>query len=644
MAFELLMFPTPHFLNEVGFYDTPGSAAAVYVIADYAYAADSWTGLQIYRYVPEGGFWTDDPLALAYNGNRHFVRKPNSGELHLVYTDQDGIIYRYSSDGGINWDEPKILGAGEFPAICFDLEWNPCVTWTDGTDLYFARRGPGSGWLQTTYPFTALPSHPSIAVIPSDAEPYPDTVHIIFRLLDNASLNSISELYFPITNPLNYRTRTVEASSGANMIVLDFPSVVRDFRNTLHATWMHGDTIWYGTRARRQANWNVWGDAFDPEGHQSAHPFVETYGDSIFVVWQNEADEEVYRGARHLQNITFPNWDNLSQTPAIPFVYPVNASGLVTTFVDKSSPTSEYDIFWKTYPGQPLHNLSNTPSVRSIFPHISLRITEDPSTQYTVWLEGNEAPYEIKCARTTINPALPPAYFTSIAGFEIPSMHLVARDSFISAWQIPVDVGYESVAYQFPLEPDYRYKLRAIAYHQNPDKWKIKVMIDEEEIGEIEYYGYEPETLELWIPEGFYADSVIDVIFECDDGDFASIGPIFIYRYEYGSGGGGQGGGPMAQQGQSLERGAITFSPNPFITTLSIRFQGQVGARFSIKAYDVAGRLVKNIYEGMINSSRVVRWCGDDEKGRTASQGIYFLRIENLETKESIIQKALRVE
>ncbi|MBE0433205.1 T9SS type A sorting domain-containing protein [candidate division WOR-3 bacterium] len=172
----------------------------------------------------------------------------------------------------------------------------------------------------------------------------------------------------------------------------------------------------------------------------------------------------------------------------------------------------------------------------------------------------------------------------------------------------------------------------------------MKLNIDGEEVGEIEYDPYEPETLELWIPEGFYADSIINAVFERDDGDFAAVGPIFIYRYEYGSGGGGQGGGPMAQQGQSLERGAITFSPNPFITTLSIRFQGQVGARFSIKAYDVAGRLVKNIYEGMINSSRVVRWCGDDEKGRTASQGIYFLRIENLETKESIIQKALRVE
>lgn len=54
--------------------------------------------------------WTDDPLALAYNGNRHLVRKPRSGELHLVYTDHDKVIYRYSSNGGTDWTLPEIIG------------------------------------------------------------------------------------------------------------------------------------------------------------------------------------------------------------------------------------------------------------------------------------------------------------------------------------------------------------------------------------------------------------------------------------------------------------------------------------------------------------------------------------------------------
>ena len=31
--------------------------------------------------------WTDDPLTMAYNGNRHLVRHPNTENLHLVYTD-----------------------------------------------------------------------------------------------------------------------------------------------------------------------------------------------------------------------------------------------------------------------------------------------------------------------------------------------------------------------------------------------------------------------------------------------------------------------------------------------------------------------------------------------------------------------------
>jgi hypothetical protein len=328
---------------------------------------------------------TDDPLSLAYNGNRHFVRQPNSEILHLVYVMEGHVIYTRSSDGGTSWDELINLGPGELPALCLDREGNPCVSWVRGDLLYFSRKDPVQGWTTTSYSFGASqPFHPCITVTPSYIDPLPDTGHILVRLFNDVfSHNSITEVSFSVTVPERYQTRTLEASSGANMITLDFPSIARDFNNTLHATWMHADTVWYGTRAETEERWNVWGWQFYQYGIQSDHPFVETYGDSIFVVWQNEADDEVYRGARHLQDSLFYR-DNLSQTLNTPSIYPVNASGMVTTFVDKASAQYEYDIFWKTAPGAPLHNLSNTPHTKSLFPHTSLKVTVEPPTQALV--------------------------------------------------------------------------------------------------------------------------------------------------------------------------------------------------------------------------------------------------------------------
>ncbi len=620
---------------------TVPSSGTMYVTATLGNYVPYQGEIQVYQII------TDDPYALAYNGNKHLVREPNTDNLHLVYTNAGNVTYRYSGDGGENWTKAEDIEEGEFPAICLDHQRNPCVTWTNGNRLFFGKKDLVQGWTTTSYYFGVLqPSHPCITVTTNE-EVDIDTVHILVRLLNSGfSTNLIREVSFPITNPERYQTRTLDASSGMNMITLDFPSIARDYNSMLHATWMHEDTVYYGIRAQAQERWNVWEDPFDPEGHNSDHPLVETYGDSIFVVWQNESDEEIYRGYRHLQEPNF-DWANLSQTPTIS-LYPVNASGMVTTFVDKSSALSEYDIFWRTSPDAPLHNLSNTPLIKSIFPHTSLQITEEqePPIQYSVWLEGNEAPYGIKREKTTItrgrNSELVSAYFNSISGFETPSLYLIERDTFIPDWQIPVDVGYDNLKYEFPLEPPYTYKVKIIAYHEFQGRLTTRVKLDGGMNILIRYNAFQPETLEILIPPALYRDSMIEAEFDNVSGGLA-IGPIYIYRYEQ-EGGGRFSGGPMAQQSHSLISGSIGFSPNPFIQTLSIRFQSQAEAKFSIKAYDVTGRFVKNIYEGMIKGSRIVCWYGDDNKGRTASQGIYFLRIENLETKESIIRKVLKIE
>jgi len=160
----------------------------------------------------------------------------------------------------------------------------------------------------------------------------------------------------------------------------------------------------------------------------------------------------------------------------------------------------------------------------------------------------------------------------------------------------------------------------------------------------IKYNAYEPETLELWIPPAFYKDGVIEVLLDKKSGDFAAIGPLYIYRYEYEDESGEiVSGGPMEQESQPLSTTSFTITPNPFNLNLNIRFQTQTGEKYSIKVYDVAGRLVKKIYKGVINDNRVLNWHGKDENGRVVAQGIYFLRIENLDSGETFCEKVLKI-
>jgi len=655
MGPRLIVFDVsnPYIPLEVGFYSTPGYSFEVDASEGFLYVADFNAGLQIYKnnLLLTG---IGDPLSLAYNGNEHLVREPNTDNLHLVYTDAGNVWYRYSDSGGEVWSLADNLGEGNFPAIVLDSNNNPLVSWTDGNYLFFSRKNPIQGWEQTEYTFGSLqPSHPSIVVTTPWVADI-DSVHILVRLFQGGGFasNSIVEISFLSSTPGNYQTRTLDTSSGPfNMITLEFPSIAKDYENTLHASWMHADTIYYGTRAEG-ANWNVWGNRFGDEGLQSAHPFVETYGDSIFVVWQNASDDEVYRGYRHLQ-YNF-SWANLSQTPTTPSIYPVNASGMVTTFLDKLSVLNNYDIFWKTSPDDPLHNISNTRLVKSTYPHTSLWIREMMlPLQYTVWLEGNSSPYEIKCKESIIgygpgkgrDSLSVTAYFSSIPGSETPSLYLTKRDSFIPDWQIPVDAGYETITYQFPLDPNYKYRLKAIAYQEKDDKWKTKVTVDGEDIGEIEYEPYKPETLECLIPESFYKDSLIEVTLKCDDGSFAALGPIYIYRYEYGEEGkGGRSGGPMLQGTVNRNKFSLSMFPNPFKERLNIKYQTDKNSKINIKIYDICGRLVKEFKQTSNSSINRIVWKGDDKNGRAVPQAVYFLQIHNIDTDETFSRKLIKLQ
>jgi len=620
---------------------TVPSSGTMYVTATLGNYVPYLSQIQIY------GIITDNPLALAYNGNRHLVRTPNTEELHLVYTRGGEVVYRHSSNGGTDWDLPVTIGAGEFPALALDSDNLPSVAWTDEEGgLWYRRKTSTTSWSDVYHldnPTSSVDRHlnspPSIAIHGSN----PNTVHILVTrsglIPRHRYAHTLEDFAFPINDPGQGWFDIIEEKLGPLEPPLRlFPSIARcEVNNSLHAVWQRVDTICYATKPRNDP-WVNWGPQFYEYGLQSAHSFVETYGDSIFVVWQHldpsTMKEDIYRGARHI-SYSF-SWANLSLTSNLVSLYPVSASGFFTVYAEEPTISSPYDIYYKVNPYDDRINISST-SYNSRYPQCVARFTLD-AYLYTAWLDRDSAPYEIRFRkiRHLTHPDM--AYLSSPNGLSLSSPYLVARDSFIDGWQIPVDMGNMATTYQFRLIPGYAYKAKAVVYHEASGPWSGRIKIDNNLQFTVTYNANVPETLECWIPPALYEDSLLTVSFNRIAGDFAAIGPIYIYRYEYEG-----GGGPMSQQNQPTHHASITVFPNPFREKLNITYQTASQNKTDLKIYDVTGRLVRQFALPSRESFNHITWDGIDDRGRAVPQGVYFLRIDNPDSGDIFCQKVLRI-
>ncbi len=70
--------------------------------------------------------------------------------------------------------------------------------------------------------------------------------------------------------------------------------------------------------------------------------------------------------------------------------------------------------------------------------------------------------------------------------------------------------------------------------------------------------------------------------------------------------------------------------PNPFNPRTTIRYDLPRDSRVHLSVYDVSGRLVRTLVEGVevAAGQREAVWDGRDEVGRSASSGVYFCRLE----------------
>lgn len=321
---------------------------------------------------------TDDSLALAYNGNRHLARNSNNGGLFLIYTCDGKILYTNSTDNGDTWTYPPFeVGEGSYPTIALSSDGLPSVVWTDDHGLLWYRRQNSQGiWEDIWNIDIELPlnSPPSMVITPSKQC---DTVHVITtHLWPKMKISWLVEYSFSVQGPSPYFDHLIEGGQG--LPIRYYPSIARcEEDNSLHAVWQREDTICYATRSVGQS-WQNWGWQFDLYGIHSAHPFVETYGDSIFVVWQRMGvlSEEVHRAAKQLLSTDFSVCQlTLNYTPTL---MPVNVCGRFTVLSDNSSAIWCHDFYEDNW-----YNISQEPHEWCDYPHA----VGNQSDIYTVWLE-----------------------------------------------------------------------------------------------------------------------------------------------------------------------------------------------------------------------------------------------------------------
>ena len=68
--------------------------------------------------------------------------------------------------------------------------------------------------------------------------------------------------------------------------------------------------------------------------------------------------------------------------------------------------------------------------------------------------------------------------------------------------------------------------------------------------------------------------------------------------------------------------------PNPFNPTTSISFTLPTKSQVSLKVYDIAGREVRTLVDGVLEAgTNQVTWLGHDNRGNDVSSGVYFYRM-----------------
>lgn len=74
----------------------------------------------------------------------------------------------------------------------------------------------------------------------------------------------------------------------------------------------------------------------------------------------------------------------------------------------------------------------------------------------------------------------------------------------------------------------------------------------------------------------------------------------------------------------------LVIAPNPVPAgrgDVALFYRGVRDGRLAVTLHDVAGRTIRNLYDGAAESSGILAWDGRDEAGQPVASGVYFARV-----------------
>jgi len=575
----------------------------------------------------------------------------------VMHSEDDSVYYCRSTDNGDSWSTPLILGYGKYPTVGLVqlpwMIWPPLMVvsiayvspngsqllyqWNDGTS------DPGTG---TWYADTISPIGGKDAGAPSLVTGGDEYVGQGVFVAYASTVGDEKHLFcnrFFYSDPGNAVVEPMDVTSNNP----GQPCLSVDGNLGVHAAWKRGDQIRYARR-----NGGAWNDTsrVDQTADLSQQPFIECYGDSVYVVWSEGfySPSDVIRTAKHLLYGTWQYY-NASQSLNIASESPTQAWREFTTWSDSAS-GAQSDVWYYSPQWGKGDSCANT-STWSYWPHSQMSYPlAGGAYLWSAWTESpirNQPPYTVLTKRSYFAPPPPPGgddgfggYYSVQAGKDVPSPYLKKRDGVMKFRDKAVDFARDSLVYELPyLDPQYDYYLKVSSYREAGSNWAQALSVGDSLIRSVQLRSNQVDTAWLKIPpQAYQKDRKVRFSLKNVRGDYVTSLGLMLYQRDPLR---GKGGGQSAGLADLPLRDVFEVSPNPTRGELQVEYSLRTPGRVDLSIYDVVGRLVKRVVNDR-QPAGVYRaaWDGRDQTGRLSGSGVYFLRLntpERVKTKRLVV-------
>jgi hypothetical protein len=593
------------------------------------------------------------PEATAYNNARRML-KDNQDKMHLVYTNDNNVYHIYHSANDTIWSEPGFLGEGKYPTLALGpdgkLYCTWCyhgyqefsgipyyveylrmrsyngVSWSKPTKLLFHTYGTylwGVGApslaIKDTMAYVTFKSYHGPTFNPTPGEPYPAVVVVegLALIYGKFPLNNPDVYTYQIIDTIIKTPNPVDTLTYRDSLVplLISPSITVDLVGIPHILWEGDSTAMrYYTITDSVISRQIFDSVPDL---RVDFPSLVTNGDQVQLLWTAN-DSIRYRYG-------WTNTENLSQPITIAACENPIASGPYLAWTKKDEYLSHlyYGAILASGAVNPVEINYSTDLIN--YPQILFnpeKQNQTPSLDL-IWTEYSQIDslgyiYYLNLPLTEEIPV-----YSFDLGTETPVPVLVQRDGFLAYGSEDfktIDYDSTELIYHLTLHsPHKKYKIKWTYYHQEPDKIKLDLSIDDILHHNRWVNPYEQVTQETWIPAACLQDNEITIKVKNLSGTLSVLSGFEIYERLVG-GGGPQGSEVMISRPFSLDR----IYPNPAKGMIKIRFNSPDERFVSIKLYDVTGRLVNKLQTDKAHTgmNEIPMKIGE------LANGIYFIKLE----------------